>query len=107
MIYEILEPVFFSILIQETKDPEGKRMLNSNARGAQDSNLVNVNKGVCFNEKKSSFFCQKMEHKFVQDALLSLTNTISTKGTLKIVNYFLGPAVFLLDHVLGGCCTIE
>jgi hypothetical protein len=49
-------------------------MLDSKARGAQDSNLVNANRGVCVYKQKSSFFCHKMEHKFAQDAFF--INTI-------------------------------
>jgi hypothetical protein len=40
--------LFFSVLIQETKDSEGERILVSIARGAQDSNLVHANGGACF-----------------------------------------------------------
>jgi hypothetical protein len=39
---------FFSVLIQETKDSEGKKLLDFKAKGAQDSNLVNANGEVCF-----------------------------------------------------------
>ena len=60
-----------SILIQETKDSEGKKILDSKARGAQDSNLVNANEGACFYKPKSSTFCHRMAHKFAQNAFFN------------------------------------